>query len=108
LSNAQIYQVILEAAERLQPAKNNLIDAEVELYFAANSTVGYTYSSTRRIWVKTKFFNNYTAAGVAHNLFHEWMHKLGFNHATTWSSSRDHSVHCALGYLVGELGKDFL
>jgi hypothetical protein len=108
LSNAQIYQKILEGAEKLQPAKNNIMNAEVELYYAANNTVGYTYPSSRRIWVNTKFFDNYTAAGVAHNLFHEWMHKLGFNHATNWSPSRDHSVPYALGYIIGQLGKDFL
>lgn len=107
-TNAQIYQIILEAAEKLQPAKNNTIDAEVELYYEANSIVGYTYVATRRIWVNTKYFNNYTAAGVAHNLFHEWMHKLGFNHASTWSIQRDYSVPYALGYLIGQLGNDFL
>lgn len=107
-TNAQIYQMILEGAERLQPAKNNTMDAQVELYYAATNVVGYTYASSRRIWVNTKYFDAYTAAGVAHNLFHEWMHKLGFVHASSWSSSRDYSVPYALGYLVGEIGKDFL
>lgn len=107
-SNAQIYQIILDGAEQLQPSKNNTMDAEVELYFADTNIVGYTYPSSRRIWVNTKYFDNYTAAGVAHNLFHEWMHKLGFNHAATWSQSRDYSVPYALGNLVGEIGRDFL
>lgn len=107
-TNAQIYQIILDGAERLQPAKNNTMDAEVELYYAATNVVGYTYASSNRIWVNTKYFNVYTAAGVAHNLFHEWMHKLGFIHDSTWSSSRDYSVPYALGNLIGEIGKEFL
>lgn len=107
-SNAQIYQIILDGAERLRPAKNNTMEAEVELYYAATNVVGYTYASSNRIWVNTKYFNVYTAAGVAHNLFHEWMHKLGFIHESSWSSSRDYSVPYALGYLVGEIGKEFL
>ena len=107
-SNAQIYQIILDGAERLQPTKNNTMDAEVGLYYAATNVVGYTYASSSRIWVNTKYFNVYTAAGVAHNLFHEWMHKLGFIHDSTWSSSRDYSVPYALGNLVGEIGKEFL
>lgn len=107
-SNAQIYQIILDGAERLLPAKNNTMEAEVELYYASTNVVGYTYASSNRIWVNTKYFNIYTAAGVAHNLFHEWMHKLGFIHDSSWSSSRDYSVPYALGNLVGEIGKEFL
>lgn len=107
-SNAQIYQKILNGAESLQRTVDNEMDLEVELYYAATSTVGYTYSTSKRIWVNTKFFNSYTAAGVAHNLFHEWLHKLGFTHASTWSTSRDYSVPYAIGYIVGELGKQFL
>lgn len=107
-SNGQIYQIILNAAERLQPTKNNQLDAEVELYYATTNVVGYTYPNTKRIWVNTKYFNSYTAAGVAHNLFHEWLHKLGFNHATTWSSSRDSSVPYAIGNIIGDIGRNFL
>ena len=107
-TNEQIYQIILEGAEKLQPAKNNQIDAEIELYYAATNTVGYTYPSSKRIWVNTKYFNTYSVVGVSRNLFHEWMHKLGFGHASTWSSSRDYSVPYALGRIVGDIGKNFL
>lgn len=107
-TNAQIYQKILEGAEALQPTRNNTIDAEIELYYAATNIVGYTYPTSKRIWVNSKYFTTYTAAGVAHNLFHEWMHKLGFNHATTWSESRDYSVPYAVGSIIGLIGKDFL
>jgi hypothetical protein len=108
LTNAQIYQVILDGAERLQPVVDNEMDLDVELYYEASSTVGYTYSNVSKIFVNTKFFNSYTPAGVAHNLTHEWLHKLGFKHAATYSVSRDASVPYAVGYIVGEIGKDFL
>ncbi len=107
-TNAQIYQMILEGAESLQPTRNNSLDAEVELYYAANNIVGYTYPNSKRIWVNSKYFTSYTPAGVAHNLFHEWMHKLGFNHASSWTESRDYSVPYAVGNIVGLIGKDFL
>lgn len=107
-TNAQIYQKILDGAETLQPAKNNIMNMEVEVYYANNSTVGYTYPSSKRIWVNTKFFNSYTAAGVARNLFHEWLHKVGFSHATSWSTSRDYSVPYAIGDIVQDLGEKFL
>lgn len=107
-SNEEIYQLILNGAEKLQPALNNTMDAEVQLYYEDSNTIGYTYSSSKRIYVNSKYFNTYTASGVAHNLFHEWLHKLGFNHATSWSDSRDFSVPYSLGYLMGEIGRDFL
>ncbi len=108
LTNAQIYQKILDGAETLQPSKDNELDCEVEMYTAATNVVGYTYSTSKRIWVNTKYFNQYTAAGVAHNLFHEWMHKLGFAHASSYSVSRDYSVPYGIGDIVGDIGKDFL
>lgn len=103
-SNAQIYQIILNAAERLTPTRNNMMDMDVELYYANTNVVGYTYPSTTRIWVNTKYFNSYGPASVARNLVHEWLHKLGFEHAQNWSAARDHSVPYAIGNLVSEIG----
>lgn len=107
-SNQEIYNKILEGAEKLQPTKDNELDIEIEMYTESSSVVGYTMTNSKRIWVNTKFFNNYTAAGVAHNLMHEWLHKLGFKHSASYSSSRDYTVPYAIGDLVGEIGKDFL
>lgn len=107
-TNAQIYKILLDGAERLQPAKNNRMDIEVEPYYASTNVVGYTYPSSKRIWVNTKYFDQYTAAGVAHNLMHEWMHKLGFEHSSAWTSSREYSVPYAVGYIMGQVGTNFL
>ncbi|MGE3610117.1 MAG: hypothetical protein AB7I27_11060 [Bacteriovoracaceae bacterium] len=105
LSNVQIYQKILNGAEKLLPTKNNMLDVELELYTDTSSTIGYTYPNTVRIWMNTKYFNYYTPYDVTDNLMHEWMHKLGFDHAASWSAARDHSVPYAIGYLVKELSK---
>lgn len=107
-TNAQIYKIMLDGAEKLQPTKNNAMDVEVELYTASTNVVGYTYPSSKRIWVNTKYFDQYTPAGVAHNLMHEWMHKLGFDHSSSWNSARDYSVPYAIGDIMGEVGKNFL
>lgn len=108
LTNAQIYQKILEGAERLSPTVNYTMDGEIELFFEDSRTIGYTYQNTPRIWVNTKYFSTYTAAGVAHNLMHEWMHKLGFTHSSSWNASREHSVPYAVGYILGDIGNYFL
>jgi hypothetical protein len=104
LTNEEVYRKILEGAEQIgNTTKNNTMDVELELYHQKTSTIGYTYPNTVRIWMNTKYFNKYTPKKVADNLMHEWMHKLGFTHATTWSKDRDHSVPYAIGYLVEEL-----
>ena len=108
LTNAQVYQAILNAAETLQPIKNNKMDLEVELYYAANSVVGYTNGGTRRIWVNTKFFNSFKENSVAGNLFHEWLHKLGYTHAVSATTTRPYSIPYAVGYIMGNIGKNFL
>jgi hypothetical protein len=106
-SNEQIYQKILDGAETLKPLKNNTMDMTVELYYAATSTVGYTYPNVSKIWVNTKYFNTNSVTSVSANLMHEWLHKLGFKHAVSYSISRDYSVPYAIGRMVGSIGKQF-
>jgi hypothetical protein len=108
LTNAEIYQKLLEGSEELSPSIDYEMDLELELYYSRRSTVGYTYPDELKVWINTKFFNTYTPAQVAGNIFHEWTHKLGFEHAYRYSSKRDASVPYALGYLVEELGKKYL
>lgn len=104
LSNERIYQIILDGAETLIPEVDNEMDLELELYTSNfTSTVGYTYPNVVKIWMNTKYFNNYTVAQVAGNVFHEWTHKLGFEHASSYSKSRDYTVPYGLGYLMVEL-----
>lgn len=107
LTNEQIYQKLLDGSETLKPGIDNQMDLELELYYSSRSTVGYTYANVLRIWMNTKYFDAYTPAEVAGNVFHEWTHKLGFDHASSYSVSRDSSVPYALGYLIEELGKKF-
>jgi hypothetical protein len=109
MTNEEIYEAILDGAEALSPSKNNAMDLEVELYYNRwTSTVGYTYETTKRIFQNTKFFNSYTSEEVAGNLFHEWLHKLGFDHQSSYSTSRDYTVPYALGYLMEKLAKQDL
>ena len=108
-TNEQVYEKILAGAEQMgNKSQNNVMDVELELYHQATSTIGYTYPNTVRIWMNKKYFDKYTPLNVADNLMHEWMHKIGFVHATTWSESRDHSVPYAIGYLIEELASQYL
>lgn len=107
-TNAQIYQSILDAAETLKPIKNNTMDLGVKMYYEASTVVGYTNPSITYINVNTKFFNNYDANQVAGNLFHEWLHKIGYVHDFAATAKRPYSVPYAIGYIVRDLGMKFL
>lgn len=106
-TNAQIYQMLLDGREDLKPEVDNQMDLELQLYYSWRSTVGYTTPGELRIYMNTKFFDPYTPSEVAGNVFHEWTHKLGFGHASSYSVARDSSVPYAIGYMIEELGKQY-
>jgi hypothetical protein len=107
LSNEQVYKTVLDGSEELAPGIDHEMDIELELYYSWRNTVGYTYANKPRIYINTKFFDVYTPAEVAGNVFHEWTHKLGFEHASSNTTGRSSTVPYALGYLVEELGKQY-
>jgi len=103
LSNLQIYNKILDAAEKLKPTRNNTMDMSIKMYYENSSTVGFTTTLSSTINMNTKFFNQYNANGVSRNMMHEWLHKLGFKHAVSYSNSRDYSVPYAIGRIMEQL-----
>jgi hypothetical protein len=108
LTNEQIYKKILLASEEMLPlGNNNVMDLELELYtdHEAN-TIGYTYPDIVRVYMNTKYFNRFLPHQVADNMIHEWLHKLGFEHAVEPTPSRSSSVPYAIGYLVKELAQE--
>lgn len=103
LSNKEIYEKIMEAAEVLDPEVDQEMDLKITLYYANNSTVGYTYPDSDRVWVNNKFFAGYSLAKVAANVVHEWTHKLGFGHDFRRTTRRNFSVPYGVGTIVREL-----
>lgn len=102
LSNEEIYRRILEGSEnQTTHGPNNTMDLELELYTDHDSiTIGYTYPSIVRIFMNRKYFNRFRPYQVADNMMHEWLHKIGFDHAVKNTSERAHSVPYAIGYIV--------
>lgn len=108
LTNLQIYDKLVAGAEKLYPVVNNAMDMDVQLYTNwFTSTVGYTYPNIDKIYMNTKFFNNYTSSQVAGNMMHEWLHKVGFSHSSNYTSYRKYSVPYAIGYLMAELAAKY-
>src|SRR5690606_8082794 len=90
----------------LSPEVDGEADIHVEAYNSYWSrVVGYTYPHTPKTWVNLKFFNGYDYADIADNIFHEWLHKLGFDHV---SADEHTSVPYALGYIVRDLIKQII
>jgi hypothetical protein len=107
MSNAQIYKAIIEGSERLSPGVDNEMDLSLEVYRAANNIVGYTYPTELRVWMNEKFLNANKPYKVTTNMVHEWLHKLGFQHAVASTPTRKYSVPYAVGYLVGNLASKY-
>jgi hypothetical protein len=107
LTNSQIYTKILEGMENFKQTKNNTMDLNIKVYYENSSTVGYTSTSSSYINMNTKFFNTYTSNQVARNMTHEWLHKLGFHHAVSYSTSRNYSVPYAIGKIMETLAANY-
>lgn len=103
LTNSQIYMKILEGAEKLSPSRDNEMDLKIKTYYESSSTVGYTTTSSSWINMNTKFLNTYTVSETAKTMTHEWLHKLGFKHAVSYSNSRNYSVPYGVGKIIKEL-----
>ena len=107
LTNSQIYTKVLEGMENYLRSKNNSMDLNVKVYFENSSTVGFTTTTSSYINMNTKFLNSYTSNQVTRNMTHEWLHKLGFSHAVSYSMSRNYSVPYAIGSIMEELAAKY-
>lgn len=107
LTNAQIYQKILEGAEKLSPSKNNAMDVQLETYYVDANVIGYTMASIKTIYMNRKYLgsSDFPPYKVAMNMTHEWLHKLGFGHASEPTPSRPYSVPYGVGYIMRDLAK---
>ena len=103
LTNEEIYQKILAGAENFRPIQDQTMNLNLNLYYKRNSTVGYTYPGVEEIYINNYFFAGYEVKQVARNLFHEWLHKLGFDHKSSKKSVRPYSVPYAVGNKMMEL-----
>lgn len=103
LTNREIYERLMQGSETLNPAIDSEMDIDITLYYSNNSTVGYTYPNSERIWVNDKFFRSNSLGRVAANVIHEWTHKLGFDHDFNRTTRRNYSVPYGIGTIVRQL-----
>lgn len=107
LTNSQIYNKILRGAEVLTPAKNNRMDLVLETYYTEANVIGYTMASIKTIYMNRRYLSTFETNKVAMNLFHEWLHKVGFGHDSEATARRPYSVPYAIGYIVRDLAAKY-
>lgn len=106
LSNVKVYESIMSGSEKYSPDANGVMDISLNFYYQNKNTIGYTIPNSESIFLNHKYYNTYDAYEAAGNIVHEWTHKLGFEHAKYWSTSRDYSVPYGIGYIVDDMAKD--
>jgi hypothetical protein len=107
LTNAQIYKKILESSEKLNPGKNYTMDITLVTYQTDANVIGYTLPNVNKVWMNTRYLNQFTPVQVSSNLVHEWLHKLGFGHDYESTPSRPYSVPYAVGYIIRTLAAKY-
>lgn len=107
LTNSQIYNKILRGAEVLTPAKNNRMDLVLQTYFTEANVIGYTMANIKTIYMNRRYLSTFETNKVAMNLFHEWLHKVGFGHDSEATARRPYSVPYAIGYIVRDLAAKY-
>lgn len=106
-TNQQVYDLIMSGYDKYNKTKDGDIDISVELYFNRWSGVlGYTYPSTIKTWVNTKFWIDESV--IAGNCLHEYCHNVGFDHAFKYNPTRKHSIPYALGFIASDIVKEYL
>lgn len=106
LTNQEVYDKIMSGSEILTPESDGEADISIELDTSwTRNVIGYTYPTTAWQWIYAKFFRNWSEEEIAGNIFHEYMHKLGFDHEFNYTFDREYSVPYKLGYACEEFAK---
>lgn len=108
-SNAEIYQNIKEGSDKF----DRTVDFEMDLilcpYYSSKNVIGYTYSSRKEVWVNFKYYrdkyNNFDIGYMIGNILHEWIHNVGFKHASKNNSTRKYTVPYGVGYIARDIAR---
>lgn len=99
LCGAQVLEKINMADEIMLPDTKGVINIDVDDVYLRRGIVGYTYATILTIFTNTRFFDseditpgNHNRKHSGSNFFHEWLHKIGFDHDFKSTARRPFSV----------------
>lgn len=105
-SNAEIYATIMSGKELGEEANQN---AEIFVKVDRNNrrgVIGYTFFGSKIQYIYEWFVNSSNIPGIANNLLHEWIHRLGFGHSYRSTPLRPYSVPYAVGGFITRFAKN--
>lgn len=108
MTNEQIYDYFMQGKE-LIGGEQTLGEMNFDLvrYYNGHSKVKGFTNMGQDNWIHAngRFYADFSAAEIAGNIMHEWLHLNGFEHA----SAQDHdSVPYAVGYIMRDMAKKYL
>lgn len=102
LSNEDVYKVIMNGDERMVPDTLGSANLNVKSYKSKwwfSKVIGWTNpKSNKNIHVNWRKYKNFKVESMASNLFHEWLHLVGFLHGK--------NQHQEVTYVVGGIVKE--
>lgn len=105
-TSSQVLEIIENAVNYPGNTAPHTIDLYLELLHGKNSRLANNgQAPEKEIYIDKAQFEQMTSKQLANYLFHEWLHKLGFQHAryNLPFNKRNQSVPYAVGYFIEEL-----
>ncbi|MFT3795351.1 hypothetical protein [Flavobacterium sp.] len=103
-TNAQVYEIIMDAQELVKEDPEPTIDLYLELVIGSNgSVIGYGNPGSKEIYTYSEMFDQMEIDELANHYVHEWCHKIGFDHSYLPTAKRNSSVPYAIGNIIETL-----
>lgn len=100
-SNGEILAEILSGKDKYNRIADQDLDVSISIYYKDNNVIGYTYSNSFFTYINRKFFSRFKLESICGNVFHEYLHNLGYRHPGTDRKS----VPYVGGYLARDIAK---
>tara|TARA_Y100000296_G_C5180060_1_gene263712 strand:+ start:32042 stop:32659 length:618 start_codon:yes stop_codon:yes gene_type:complete len=94
-TNLEIYKHIISGSESLKPEIDNeadILQGAFKPKWWKRDPIGYTYRNVLEQWMNLQYLRVSPVSKLASNMFHEWLHKMGFDHDFKATSRRPYSV----------------
>lgn len=109
LNNQEVYQTIIDGADKYDRSIDNKIDMILCPYYSSKNVIGYTYSNRKEVWLNFKYYrdryNDFQISDIVGNILHEWIHNAGFTHSFKRNNTRKYTIPYAVGYISRDIAR---